>query len=100
MLVYGKCECFACRCCMFVSCVHTVAVLNAALHDLQFVNAGRGCKRQPYRRGILQSWSHDRLVGSYECLLLFPHAVAVSVFIICKGLCVCVLRCCECLCCI
>ena len=35
MLVYGKYECFVmqnlhCRCCMFVSCVHPVAVLNAA----------------------------------------------------------------------
>ena len=28
MLVYGECECFV-RCCMFVSCVHPVAVLNA-----------------------------------------------------------------------
>ena len=27
------------------------------LHDLQFVNAGRGCNRRPYRRGILQSRS-------------------------------------------
>ena len=34
----------SCRCCMFVSCVHPVAVLNVAfcMHDLQFVNAGRG----------------------------------------------------------
>ena len=30
-LVYGKCECFGhADCCMFVSCVHPVAVLNAA----------------------------------------------------------------------
>ena len=36
----------SCRCCMFVSGVHPVAVLNVCiLHDLQFVNAGRGCKR-------------------------------------------------------
>ena len=28
MLVYGKYECSSCRCCMFVSCVHPVAVLN------------------------------------------------------------------------
>ena len=28
MLVYGKCECFIMQ--MFVSCVHPVAVLNAA----------------------------------------------------------------------
>ena len=38
------------------------------LHDLQFVNAGLGCKRQPYGKCILQSWSHDCLVGSHECL--------------------------------
>ena len=31
MLVYGKCECFSSfRCFLFVSCVHIVAVLNAA----------------------------------------------------------------------
>ena len=29
MLVYGKYECFSCRCCMFVCSVHPVAVLNA-----------------------------------------------------------------------
>ena len=29
MLVYGKCECFV-NCCMFVSCVHPVAVLSVA----------------------------------------------------------------------
>ena len=32
----------ACRCCMFVSCVHPVAVLNAAF--CMTFNAGRGCK--------------------------------------------------------
>ena len=58
-----KCECFVMQ--MFVSCVHPVAVLNA------FVDAGRGCKRRPYGIGILQSWSHNCLVGSHECLLLF-----------------------------
>ena len=31
MLVYGECECFVMQMlCMFVSCVHPVAVLNAA----------------------------------------------------------------------
>ena len=49
----------SCRYCMFVSCVHPVAVLTqcCVLHDLQFVNAGRGCKRRPYGRDILQSRS-------------------------------------------
>ena len=41
------------------------------LHGLQFVNAGRGYKRRPYGRSILQSRSHNCLVGSHECLLQF-----------------------------
>ena len=45
--------------------------------------------RRPYGRGILQSRSHDCLIGSHECLLLFTHPAAVSAFIICSGLCVC-----------
>ena len=40
------------------------------LHDLQFVNAGRGCNRRPYRRGIHQSRSHNCFIDSHECLLL------------------------------
>ena len=72
MLVYGKCECFVMRmlyvCVLYASCVNSQCCV---LHDLQFVNAGRGCKRQPYGRGILQSLSHYCLVGSHECLYLF-----------------------------
>ena len=37
------------RCCMFVSYVHPVAVLNATFCMICiFLNAGRGCKRRPY----------------------------------------------------
>ena len=53
------------------------------LHDLQFVNAGRGCKRQPYGRGILQSWSHNCLVGSHECFYHFQRFVCVDVVDVC-----------------
>ena len=54
----GSMNVSSCKC-MFVFCVHPVTVLNVAcLHDLQFVNAGRGCRRRPYGRGILQSWYH------------------------------------------
>ena len=78
------------RCCMFVSCVHHVAVLNTAFcMTFSFINAGRGCKRRPYERGLLQSRSHNFLVGSHEYLLLFPDPVAASVFMICRGLCAC-----------
>ena len=57
------------------------------LHDLQFVNAGRGSKRRPYGRGILQSRSRDCLV--YPILLL---RVILSFVVAC----VLVLRCYEC----
>ena len=42
--------------------------------DLQFVNDGRGCKRRPYGRGILQSRSYDCLIYSHVaigCAVLF-----------------------------
>ena len=34
------------------------------LHDLQFVDAGRGCKRRPYGKDIIQSRSHGCLIGN------------------------------------
>ena len=73
MLVYGKCECFVMQmlyiCVLCASCgSYQCCILN----DFQFVNAGRGCKRRPYRRGILQSRSHNCFIGSHECLLFTP----------------------------
>ena len=50
------------------------------LHNLQFVNAGQGCNRRPYGRGILQSRSHDSLIGSHECLLLFTPPCCCECF--------------------
>ena len=73
-------------CVLSASCVSSQCCV---LHDLQFVNAGRGCNRRPYGRGILQIWSHKYLVGSHECLILFTPPVAVSAFMICRGLCAC-----------
>ena len=61
MLVYGKYECFRHTYIVCFVCIMW-AVFNAhILHDLQFVNAGPGCKRRPYGRGILQSRSHGYL---------------------------------------
>ena len=66
MLVYGKCECFVMQmmhvCVLCASCGSSQCCV---LHDLQFINAGRGCKRRPYGRGIFHSWSHNCLVGSH-----------------------------------
>ena len=62
MLVYGKCECFVIQ--MMYVCVFCASYGSSqycVLLDLQFVNAGRGCKRRPYIKGILQSWSHSRI---------------------------------------
>ena len=69
----GSMSISSCRCCICVFCMHPVAVLNAAtmLHDLQLVNAGRGCKGRSYGKFILQSQPHDCLIGSHECLRLF-----------------------------
>ena len=54
VLVYGKCECFVMQimyvCVLCASCGSSQCCV---LHDLQFVNADRGCKRRPYERGIL-----------------------------------------------
>ena len=106
VLKYVVCFCKGCDgCCVFV-CIVTcgavgvwevdcfvmqmlyVCVLCAScgssqcciLHDLQFVNASRQCKRQPNGRGILQSQSHDCLIDSHECLLLFTPSCCCECF--------------------
>ena len=89
--MYEKCECFVMQM-LYVSvlCASCGSSQCCILQDLQFVNAGRGCKRQPYERGILQSWSHNYLVGSHECLLLFtPSCYHECFLMICRGLCAC-----------
>ena len=59
---------------VFVSCVHPVAVLNAAFCMT--------CSllMRPYRRGILQSRSHNCFIGSHECLLLFTPSCCNECF--------------------
>ena len=78
---------------MLYACVLDAASCGSSqcciLHDLQFLNAGRGCKRRPDGRGILQSRSHNRLVGSMSVSFCLLYSVAVIVFIICSGLCAC-----------
>ena len=70
MLVYGKYECVVMQ--MLYVCVLCLSCGNSQcciLHDLQFVNAGRGCKRRPYGREILHNWSHDCFIGNPEAVL-------------------------------
>ena len=68
----GSVSVSSCRCCMFVSCVHPVAVLNAAFcMTCCLFMLIEECNRRPYRRGILQSRSHNCFIGGHECFLLF-----------------------------
>ena len=87
--MYGKYECFVMKmlydCVLCASCGSSQCCI---LHDFQLGNAGRGCKRQPYGTGILQSLSHECLIAISVSFCLL-HPVAVSAFIICTGLCAC-----------
>ena len=81
VFVYGKYECFVMQMLyVYVLCASCGGYQCCILHDLPFVNAGRGCKRRPYERGILQRWSHDCLIGSHECLLLFTASCCSECF--------------------
>ena len=71
MLVYGECECFVMQmlyvCVLCASCGSSQCCV---LHDLQFVNAGRGCNRPPYRRGILQSFGSKVRPRTFGCVAM------------------------------
>ena len=67
----GSVNVSSCRCCMFVSCVHPVAVLNAAFcmtcSLLMLVEDAIGDHtEEAYSRAGLICF-----IGSHECLLLF-----------------------------
>ena len=73
---------------MFVSCVHPVAVLNAAFcmtcSLLMLVEGARGDNmEEAYSRAGLITALYVAMGISF-CL---PHPVAVSAFMICRGLC-------------
>ena len=86
----------SCICCMLVSCVHPMAVLNAAFcmtcSLLILVEDARGDHME---EAYSRAGSHDCFIGVFFYL---PHTVAVCVFAFVVA-CVFVLRCCECVCC-
>ena len=87
MLVHGKYWCFVMQMLYVCSCVHSLAVLNAA-----FCMTCSLLMLVEDARGILQSRSHDCLIILYVSLstsFCLPHPVAVSAFMICSGLCAC-----------
>ena len=86
----GSVSVSSCICCMFVSCVHPVAILNAALCTtfslLMLVeNAIGDHMDEAYSRAGLITALYVAMSVSF-CLL---HPVAVSAFMICRGLCAC-----------
>ena len=76
----------SCICCMFVSCVHPVAVLNAALcmtcSLLMLVEDAIGDHTE-------EAYSRAGLITAMGVSFCLPHPVAVSAFKICRGLCAC-----------
>ena len=81
----------SCRCCIFVSCVHHVAVLNLAFcmtsSLLMLVKDARGDHMEyAYSGAGLMTVLYVAMCVSF-CL---PYPVAVSHFIICNGLCACI----------
>ena len=95
----GSVSVSSCRCCMFVSWVNPVAVLNAAfgmtcsLLMLVEDTIGDDTEKAYSRAGLITA-----LYVAMSVSFCLPHTVAVSVFMICRGLCA-VLRCCGCVCC-
>ena len=80
----------SCRCCMFVSCVHPVVVLNAAFcmtcSLLMLVEDARGDHMEEAysTAGLITA-----LLVAMSVSFCLPHPVAVSAFMICRGLCAC-----------
>ena len=71
----------SCRCCMLVSCVHPVAVLNAAFcmtcSLLMLLKDARGDHmEEAYSRAGLKT----ALYATMSVSFYLPHPVAVSVF--------------------
>ena len=70
----------SCRCCMLVSCVHPVAVLNGAFCTTCILLM------------LVEDAIGDHMEEEYSRAGLMPalyEATSISVFIICRGLCAC-----------
>ena len=70
----GSMSVSSCRC-MFVSCVHPVAILNDA-----FCMTCSLLMLVEDATGILQSRSHDCHISSHECLLLLTPSCCCEYF--------------------
>ena len=90
MLVYGEFECFVMQmlyvCVLCASCGSTQCCV---LHDLQFVNTGRGCNIDHTEEAYSRAGLITALYVAMSVSFCLPHPIAVSAFMICKGLCAC-----------
>ena len=86
-LCMGSVSVLSCRCCMFVFCVHPVAVLNAAFRMtcslLMLVEDTRGDHTE-------EAYSRATLLTALSVSFCLPNPVAVSAFMICRGLSACI----------
>ena len=78
----GSMSASSCSCCMFVSCVHPLAVPNDSFcitgSLLMLVGDARGDHmEETYCRAGL---THDCLIGSHACLLLFTASCCCECF--------------------
>ena len=86
----GSVSVSSCRCCMCVSCVHPVAVLNAAscmpcsLLMLVEDAIDDHTEEAYYRTGLITA-----LYVAMSVSFCLSHPVAVSAFMICRGVCAC-----------
>ena len=78
-----RCSCMgsvsgsSCRCCIFVSCVHPVAVLNAAFcMTCSLLMLVKDAKGDHNGRGKLQCRSYS----SHECLILYTPSCCCECF--------------------
>ena len=86
----GSMSVSSCRCCMFVSCGHPVAIRSAAFcmtcSLLTLVEDARSDDMEEayFRAGLMTA-----LYVAISVSFCLPHPVAVSAFMICRGLCAC-----------
>ena len=77
-VVYGKYECFVMQmlyvCVLCASCGSSQCGI---LHELQLVNAGRGCKRRSYME---EAYSRACIKDAMDVFFCLPHHVYLRVY--------------------
>ena len=74
---------------VYVLCASCGSSECCVLHGFQFVNAGPRCKRRPYREAYSRAGLMTAFYVAMSVSFCSPHPVAVSAFIIYRGMCAC-----------